>query len=190
MNSVNGVEFVVAVTDRTYIAVDPGASGAIAWADREGGGVVPMPETRRGCIEAIRRILKLSVSGDPVAYVEKISGFIPDGGASQMFEFGKSVERVSCILETLGVRIIEITPQAWQKTLSLGKAERMKALPGMSDEQKKAVKTHNSGVKRDWKRKLQAEAERRFPGQRVTLKTCDALLLLDVAIKNESGRLL
>lgn len=182
------------MTSRTYIAVDPGASGAIVWSNRIGIHVEPMPDTRRGCIDIIRRVIKEEAEhgceGGAVAYVEKITGWIPDGGASQMFEFGKSVERVSCILETLGIRIIEITPQAWQKSLALGKSERMKASPGMTDEQKRAVKTHNAGVKREWKRKLQAEAERRFPQQKVTLKTCDALLILDVAIKSESGRLL
>lgn len=148
-----------------------------------------MPETRRGCIDLIVQAMEDYLGPEPiVAYVEKITGWIPDGGASQMFEFGKSVERVSCILETLGIRIIEITPQAWQKALGLGKADRMKAAPGASDAEKKAIKTYNSSCKRDWKNKLKAEAERRFPGQKITLKTSDALLILDVAIQLERGK--
>lgn len=180
------------MTDRTYISCDPGASGAIAWSNRQGVHVEPMPETRRGCIDVVKKIIEWNASpgrpGDIVAYVEKITGWIPDGGASQMFEFGKSVERVSCILETLGIRIIEITPQAWQKNLALGKSERLRATPDMDAEQKKRVKTYNAGCKREWKNKLKSEAERRFPNCKVTLKTADALLLLDVAIQLESGR--
>lgn len=181
-------------TSRTFIAIDPGASGAIAWSNRAGTCVEPMPDTRRGCIDVIRGIIRaeapIGTDGEMVAYVEKITGFIPDGGASMMFQFGAAVERVGCILETLGIRIIEITPQAWQKALGLGTKGLERAEPGMPPEEKKLLKARNAILKRDWKNKLKAEAERRFPSERVTLKTADALLILDVAIQMEAGKLL
>lgn len=179
------------MTSRTFIAVDPGASGGIVWSNRQGVHVSPMPDTRRGCIDVIKCILGQDSSvipESPVAYIEKIHGYIPDGGASQMFQFGASVERVGCILETLGVRLVEMTPQAWQKALGLGTKGLEKAKPGMNPAEKSLLKARNQIIKRDWKSKLKSEAERRFPGIKITLKTADALLLLDVAIQLESNR--
>jgi len=182
------------MTSRTIIGADPGASGGIAWANRMGVQVVPMPDTRRGIIDVIRGILKeeaaVGCDGAPVAYIEKITGFIPDGGASQMFEFGRTVERIGCILETLGIRIVEVTPQLWQKSLGLGTKGLLKATKEMTADEKKGIKAHNGLLKRQWKAKLKGEAERRFPSCDVTLKTCDALLILDHAISAERGTML
>ncbi len=181
------------MTSRTFISCDPGASGAICWSNRQGVHAVSMPDTRRGCIDVVKEIIRQNrelspEECDPVAYIEKIHGFIPDGGASQMFQFGASVERVGCILETLGVRLVEITPQAWQKALGLGTKGLEKAKPGMTPAEKSLLKARNQIIKREWKSKLKSEAERRFPGIKITLKTADALLLLDVAIQLESQR--
>lgn len=192
---------------KTIIAIDPGASGGIAvqhiaqgrtlYGDTVEGrcatGTYAMPETRGDAINLFKQIAEFPEN--TVAYIEKISGFIPDGGASQMFEFGKSVERVGCILETLGVRIIEITPQSWMKSLAMGKIEKT-AIPrppkGMTSvalsiwkqqnaEAIKAAKAANARLKTEFKNKLKAEAQRRFPKVKVTLKNCDALLILEVA---------
>lgn len=182
------------MTSRTIIGIDPGASGAISWSNRIGVQVEIMPDTRRGVIDVVKRILEENATagsdGAPVAYIEKITGFIPDGGASQMFEFGRSVERVGCIVETLGIRIIEVAPQVWQKSLSLGGKGLLRATADMTADEKKWLKSHNALLKRQWKAKLKGEAERRFPKRDVTLKTCDALLILDYAISKEREVLL
>lgn len=182
------------MTSRTFIAVDPGAAGAIAWSNRNGVFVLPMPEDRRGCIEAIRSIInqdaEIGAPGGIVAYHERITGFIPDGGASQMFEFGRAVERVACIMETFDIKVVEITPQAWIKELNMGSKGLEKATREMSQIEKAALKKRNAEKKRDWKNKLKFEAEKRFPGLKVTLKTCDALLILDAAIEIERQKLL
>lgn len=183
------------MTSRTFIACDPGANGGIAWSNRSGVKVIPMPGTRGELITTLRSILReeaeLGCEGSPIAYVEKITGFIPGGGANQMFEFGKSVERALCCVEALGIELIEITPQAWQKKLNLGKSERVRATADMSAAQKKSIKDWNEKAKREWKMNLKLEAIMRFPDVRsITLKTCDALLILDAAIKIESEKLL
>ena len=156
--------------------------------------MIPMPDTRRGVIDAVKLILEENATGGsdgaPVAYIEKITGFIPDGGASQMFEFGRSVERVGCIVEALGIRIIEVTPQVWQKSLSLGGKGLLRATPEMTPGERKGIKSRNALLKRQWKSKLKGEAERRFPMCNVTLKTCDALLILDYGISQERGMML
>lgn len=189
------------MTHRTFIAVDPGGSGAIAWSNRQGVFVEPMPPTRRDTISLLQRALTESVN--PIAYMEKVSPFIPDGGASMMFEYGRKVERVGCILEVFNIRIIEIIPRSWQKELGLGKSERIappRMPKGFNPAQKAAwraqnkiaidaARVHNAKAKRDWKNKLKEECQRRFPQQNVTLKTCDALLLLDAAYKLEAEQL-
>lgn len=173
---------------KTIISIDPGASGGIAWTLGGKVSAVAMPDTRGDTILRIHSIAEESgMYGWPIiAYHEKISGYIPDGGPSMMFQFGANCERVGCILETLGVRIIEVTPQAWQKSLGLGKKGLTKSPEKATKDQKAAVKTANAVAKRDWKNKLKAEAQRRFPGAPVTLRTCDALLLLDFAIRAEA----
>lgn len=161
-----------------------------------------MPETRGDAIVLLRGLLEFRSSA--VAYIEKISGFIPDGGASQMFEFGKSVERIGCILETLGCPVIEITPQSWQKQLELGKSDRRPAprMPNGLDKTAQSIwkqqhsaeikdaKAWNAVAKRDWKNKLKSVAQQRYPQLGVTLNNCDALLILEVARKNENLKLL
>jgi hypothetical protein len=175
------------------IAVDPGVNGGVAWIGGDSPRVqaVHMPATVNDSVRLFCDITK-NMSGEYVAYIEKISGYIP-GAGGMLFEFGRQVERPSAILTTLGIRIIEVTPQNWQKGLSLGNSGRgrVPSVPRGLDEPSKAawraahaeeikmVKKANAGLKRDWKLKLRGEAQRRFPGLDVTLATCDALLILD-----------
>lgn len=171
---------------KLIIAIDPGASGGIAW--RTGDGetrVISIPETRRDCIDLLREIYE-KWSSNCVAYIEKISPYIPGGGATAMFHFGANVERMGCIIETLGIRLIEVPPKKWQQHFGLGKSDRISATKDMDKAQKKRVTAHNAKAKGAWKNKLKAEAQRRYPGIKVTLKTCDALLILDYAIAAES----
>ncbi len=185
---------------KTIIAIDPGASGGIAIrTPMDNVYAMPMPETRGDVINFLKHHVG-DHAKDCVAYHEKINGYIPDGGPSMMFQFGANCERVGCILETLGVRIIEITPQAWQKDLALGKKDLVR-VPSAPKELKgadkkewnaenadaiKAAKAHNAKAKTDWKNKLKSESQRRFPNVGATLKTCDALLILDYAVRHES----
>jgi hypothetical protein len=185
----------------TIIGVDPGANGAIAVWSKVFTEAYNLPETRKDAIDLVKSVV---MPFQAVAYIEKISGFIPDGGASQMFEFGKQVERIGCILETLGVPIFEITPQAWHKELSLGSIERTPVPKPPRDlngamvprwkltwkKEIEAAKAKNAAAKREFKNKLKAEAQRRFPHIKVTLKNCDALLILEAGKQIEGRKLL
>lgn len=192
------------------IAVDPGASGAIAWCTNSGAevNVAKMPETRGDTIALIKRIKALAC-GPTICYHEKVANYIPDGGASQMMAFGRSAERCACIVEVLGIPLIEIPPKEWQKLLNLGSSERKsvpkapKADKTLSKKEAKAAtslwkaehadeiaaaKTFNAKAKRDWKNKLLSEAQRRFPGiPGITLGTADALLILAAADRYNTG---
>lgn len=185
--------------DKHIIAVDPGVNGGVAWIGGDASRVqaVHMPATVNDSVRLFCDIVK-DMNGEFVAYIEKISGYIP-GAGGMLFEFGRQVERPSAILATLGIRIIEVTPQNWQKGLSLGNSGRgrVPSVPRGLDEpakaawraahaeEVKAVKSANGRLKREWKGKLLAEAQRRFPGLKITLATADCLLILDYARMQE-----
>jgi crossover junction endodeoxyribonuclease RuvC len=146
------------------LAIDPGASGGWALLDNEGAVTVePMWQTEGDIVDGLRGIK--AMCPDAIAIVEEVGGFIgaPMPG-SAMFKFGRGFGFLLGVLQTLGYRVELVRPQKWQKALSLGTRD------------KKQSKT-------EWKNKLKAEAQRRYPNHSVTLKTADALLLLEYGRK-------
>ena len=73
-------------------------------------------------------------------------------------DVSKGVMRTA--LACWGVRVVLVRPQEWQKHFGLGKRR-------------------DCASDTEWKNKLKAEAQRRFPNCDVTLKTADSLLLMD-----------
>lgn len=149
----------------TIIAIDPGASGAVAW--RHTSGEIGSESTmRRVSLSDLIRDLR-DMTGHSVAYIEQVGGFIgkPQPG-SAMFKFGMSYGRWLGILETLEIRTVLVRPQTWQKTIGLGSTLK--------------------GPER--KRALRDVAKRLYPQHGVTLANCDALLILEHAIQAEGRR--
>jgi hypothetical protein len=153
---------------KPILAIDPGASGGIAVLDSEGNpNCFNMPDTFGDVVECLRAARS---TGIVTAFVEEVGGFCGVGQpGSAMFKFGKGCGVIEGALMALGFRIELVKPQKWQKHFGLGT-------------------TKQAGGKADWKRKLKAEAQRRFPACDVTLKTADALLILDYARTQEVGR--
>lgn len=153
---------------KTIVAIDPGASGGIAYRlDISPEKVISfaMPETEGDILNHLCDISEASL--DPcgaIAIVEKVGGFIKGRPApgSTMFNFGRGFGYIMGVLMALHYRVELVTPQKWQKELSLGKSD---------------------GDKTAWKNKLKAEAQRLFPEQKVTLSTADALLLLEFGMR-------
>jgi len=153
------------------IAIDPGASGGIAWRDNDGiVFTAPMPDTPGGVLSTLRNILANTPAPATVA-LEKVGGYTGGTGqpGSAMFKFGQGYGFLQGVLMALNARIELVTPQAWQRALGLGTRDKTQS-------------------KADWKRKLRSEAERLFPGANVTLKTADALLILEYATRAESRK--
>ena len=145
---------------KTQFAIDPGKSGGIAV--RYPGANVQaykMPATEGDLRDLFVRLY--NPDNATVAYVEKVGGYIGGPGApgSAMFNFGRNHGFTLGLLSALYIRTELITPQQWQKRLSLGTSKGMKPT--------------------EWKNKLNAEAQRRFPDIKVTLYTADALLILE-----------
>lgn len=177
------------------IAVDPGASGGIAWLDpREGAQAVKTPANDAGLLELCRTLARRSYefyrSGPRVA-IELVGGYVKppklkrvnpgipgsevvgiEGGqpGSAMFKFGENAGLVRGMLLALGADVELVTPQKWQAPLFVKKRGTEKA---------------------QWKRILRDMAQRRFPNLKVTLATADALLLLHYwALRNGQSALL
>lgn len=148
------------------IAVDPGASGGIAW-DRDGQlGAVGMPEAITDVIDLIRSLVV--GTHHPEIWIEDVPKFvgkaIPSSTTAVLF---KNYGYIEGAATALGLRVILTKPHDWQKHFRLGTKR-------------------DCASTTEWKNKLKAEAARRFPTLDVTLKTADALLILDFA-RTQSG---
>lgn len=147
------------------ISIDPGASGGIAWKFLGKVEAFPMPDTWADVVDYVRDIAcRMETEGfTPIVHMEKVGGFCgKNQPGSRMFNFGEGYGYIQGALCALNVKCVLVRPQEWQKALHLGTSKE-------------------SGSKTAWKNKLKAEAQRRFPELKVTLKTADALLLLDYA---------
>lgn len=102
-----------------------------------------------------------------VVVMEKVGGFIAGNPApgSTMFNFGMGFGLIKGAAMAFGMELVLVTPQAWQKALSLGNK-----------------KDHG----KHWKNHLKERAQQLFPQiENITLKTADALLILRYAEGNQ-----
>jgi hypothetical protein len=144
---------------KRILAIDPGMSGGLAHYDNGRVTLEPMPATDGD----IREVLINYLSQSDVVYVEKVGGYIGGKGApgSAMFNFGRNVGFLHGLIAASKTRVIEVLPQRWQKTIGAG-----------------TKATH--GAK--WKAHLKSIAQQRQPRQVITLKTADAVLILEHAL--------
>ena len=146
------------------IAIDPGKSGGIAYSLDDGEcHSLSMPQTPGDILETLRTIK--AISGPSIeCYLEaciKYAGKEQSGSAAIVY--GRNYGFIEGGIQTLGIKLHLVRPQEWQKVLKLGKR-----------------KGANTTV---WKNKLKAHAKSLFPTEKVTLKTADALLILEYALK-------
>ena len=146
-----------------YIGVELGASGGVAAIGDE-VLTAQMPATERDVWDWFDNDdFKPYNTGEPagVAIIEKVQGYIgsPTVGSS-MFKFGMSYGGLRMALIAAKIPFEEITPQTWQKALSIPARKKTES-------------------KTDWKNRLKALAQQLFPRLKVTLATADALLLAE-----------
>ena len=149
------------------IALDPGKSGGIAVNVL---GVVdcrPMPATEGDLLALLRGIRDAALKSGmaPVCFLERVGGYVGrQQPGSAMFNFGRHFGFTLGLLQALEIEVVLVTPQVWQKGFGLGTRSAC-----ASDS--------------EWKNKLKAEAQRRYPQLPVTLATADALLILNWALR-------
>ena len=147
---------------KKILAIDPGASGGFAWFNEEGIALaLPMPETEGDIVALLRDRFCEEIT---TVYIEHVVGFIPSAGAGAMFSFGENFGFVKGVCQALRMKMVLVRPPMWQKFLSLGSKKE---------------------YEKQWKNHLKERAQQIYPNTHITLKTADALLILDYAIKNE-----
>lgn len=147
---------------RNYVAIDPGKSGGLAWQIGDEIGCMAMPDSDPAIVNEIRALIARG-NGDITFAIEKLPLFtgknIP-GSCMAVLHANAGV----CIGAALALcaRVVMVEPHEWQKHFRLGTKK-------------------DCGSTTKWKNKLKAEAIRRFPSRNITLKTADALLILEWA---------
>lgn len=155
---------------KTILAIDPGVSGGIAISRFGKVECYAMPDTQGDLLALLRSFRAAAdVEGhNLVCVLEEVSGFAGKAQpGSAMFRFGEHFGFVKGVIQALEIRLVLVRPQVWQKGFGLGTASACR-------------------TKTEWKNKLKAEAQRRFPHLSVTLKTADALLILEHALTTDA----
>ena len=142
---------------KRYIGIDPGKHGGIAvmGADGEVLDVVKMLETPQDLLDFLEQY-----KDDSFCTLERVGG-MPGNGGSAMFNFGKGYGHLQMALLALHIPTEDVTPNKWEKTYQLGSSGKY--------------------TKTEWKNRLKAKAQQMFPhlGKKITLATCDALLICE-----------
>jgi len=146
-----------------YIACDPGASGGFAWTDSEATECAAMPPT---LVDVIELLSHLSTKAKDVAmYLEEPPPFagklIPSSAA---FKLGNNHGVVLGASIACGFKLHRVRPQTWMKAHPVG--------------------TKGDRTTTEWKNVLKGRAQELYPNvDGITLKTADALLILDAAVR-------
>ena len=107
------------------LAVDPGASGALAFLDLAAGKLeildMPTVEVKRGAknkTEISPQMLAALIRGrgPTIAVLERV-GAMPGQGTASMYQFGRGVGMIEGVLAALQIPTEYVTPQAWQKAV-------------------------------------------------------------------------
>lgn len=152
----------------TYIAIDPGVNGGIAWDGAKLPSCMNMPGSDTEIAEEIKTLADTHhcLLGSPrlglKCIIEDVPKFVGRAlPGSTIFPLAFNCGLVRGIAVSIEMPVILVRPQDWQKHFCLG------------SKGKSSTTEH--------KNKLKAEAQRRYPHLKVSLKTADALLLLAYA---------
>lgn len=152
---------------KLIIAIDPGKNGGISWIDTKGEvHAENMGDTPMDILEQIRRIKSSAEGSDCVCYLENVGRGRADENVSALCSFARHCGNLEAFLLAEGIPIIQVLPQKWQKSLEIGKST-------------------DCASKTIWKNKIKAKVQERHPKLKITLKTADAIGILDYAIEKE-----
>ncbi len=148
---------------KPILAIDPGASGGLAWIDPDGiAHAEPMPEGMTAQADRLRALV-VNLPG-AVAVIEKVGGYMPGNSGPAAATFARHCGNLEAALYLLGFPTTAVTPGVWQRALG--------TFPHEKADRKRAIK------------ELMA---RRFPAIAVTLKTADALGILAWTMDRQHG---
>lgn len=147
--------------EQLYIGIDPGAHGGIAVLHANGSvfDVAPMPETP---LEIFLHLQDVKSQAELVtALLENVGHGMPGQSSSATAKFARHCGHIEMALISLGIPTVTVTPNKWMRHFQLGRSSEY--------------------TKTEWKNRLKAKAQQIFPslGRKVTLSTCDALLMAE-----------
>ena len=143
----------------SYLSIDPGAAGGIAWMDRDGTvQAVKMPEGMTAQVDFLR-VLAID-QPEIIAVMEKVGGYMPGNSGPAAATFARHCGNLDAALYAISISVRLVAPNIW-----------MKAMGVPSKLTKPERKAH-----------LKEKAARRFPHLKVTLATADALMMLAWAV--------
>lgn len=136
----------------TYIGIDPGKSGGIAWIDEDGGGAVAetMPDTIKDILDLLCSIPSVVLTSRCAIELVHSS---PQMGVKSAFTFGQGYGALLMALTACEIPYTQVAPSKWQR----------------------AMQCLTKGDKNVSKRR----AQQLFPSLKITHATADALLLAE-----------
>lgn len=162
------------------IAIDPGASGGIAWRDNDGATyAIPMPDGMTAQVDALREIV--AVNPGITATVEQVGGYMPGNAGPGAVKFARHCGHLEAALYCMGVSVSEVPPSKWMVALGHGVGKYLPA--GCKDMAEKERKRARAAAVRLNKNAIKEHMARLHPHIAVTLKTSDALGILAWAEK-------
>lgn len=149
--------------EELVMGIDPGVNGGVALL--RAGGKVEKVGAMPGTAGDILALVREWCDSVRVCYIERVHG-MPGQGGGAMFTFGENYGHICMALMSCGIKVVDVTPQKWEREYQLGSRRLV-------------------GGKAEWKRVLKSKAQQLFPRERVTLKTCDALLIAEYGRRKE-----
>ena len=156
---------------KVLLAIDPGASGGLAW--RDGTGAIcamKMPETPSDILAAISDL------GANFCVIENVGGYQPGNSGPAAATFARHVGNLEMALLALKIPHKYVAPTTWMNAVCPTRARLTKGEKiGLDPE---ALRSKLSKAKQQRKNDIKTEMQRRYPGMRITLATADALGIL------------
>ena len=144
------------------IAIDPGASGAIAWRDNsEIVRSINMPETPADILE---KLTEVAAARERYCLIENVGYHVAGNNASASCKFARHCGHLEMALLAAGIPFQSIRPTKWQKALGV--------MPKDKSERKRHIKDL---------------MQRLYPTLKVTLSNADALGILTYALDHNKG---
>jgi hypothetical protein len=131
------------------IAIDPGASGGLAYVDDGIVQAVAMPE---GMTEQIDLIRRLASEGHHECIMENVGFHMPGNSATATAKFARHCGHLEAACYAYGISVQYVAPQKWMREIGTFSKD-----------------------KRERKAQIKEAMARLYPHLTVTLKTADAL---------------
>ena len=141
---------------KPLIAIDPGASGGIAWIENGDPRCEKMPEGMTAQADLIQSIVMAEVNRGMTAIIERVGTYMPGNSGPAAATFARHCGHLEAILYMCGVSTEQVLPNKWMKSI-MGEVPK---------------------DKKDRKNKIKELMARKYLHLKVTLSTSDALGIL------------